>query len=249
VGPRDVSASGPVGQHWCVRRLLLWDIDGTLVRGGGVGADAINRAAATVSRKSIVGGSVMMHGKTDPEILTEIFRAAEIAEHKIPRLLPAAMAEAERLLALAEQDLRRRGEVIRGVIDALTSLAAISGVRQTLVTGNLVGNAAVKLAAFDLTAYFDVEVGAYGTDHADRKALVPIALERVERLRGEHYRRDDVWVIGDTPADFACARAADVRCLLVATGEIPMSELASLHADSVLEDLTNTEQVVEILTN
>jgi phosphoglycolate phosphatase len=232
-----------------VRRLLLWDIDGTLVRGGGVGSDAINRAAAIVSGKSIVGGSVLMHGKTDPEILTEIFRAAEIAEHEIPRLLPAAMAEAERLLALAEEELRRRGEVIGGVIEALARLADIAGVHQTLVTGNLVGNAAVKLAAFDLTVYFDVEVGAYGTDHADRKALVPIALERVERLRGEYYRPDEVWVIGDTPGDFACARAAGVRCLLVATGQIPMSELLSLDADAVLEDLTNTEQVVEILTN
>jgi phosphoglycolate phosphatase len=232
-----------------VRRLLLWDIDGTLVRGGGVGSDAINRAAAIVSGKSIVGGSVLMHGKTDPEILTEIFRAAEIAEHEIPRLLPAAMAEAERLLALAEDELRRRGDVIGGVIEALARLADIAGVRQTLVTGNLVGNAAVKLAAFDLTVYFDVEVGAYGTDHADRKALVPIALERVERLRGEYYRPDEVWVIGDTPGDFACARAAGVRCLLVATGQIPMSELLSLDADAVLEDLTNTEQVVEILTS
>jgi phosphoglycolate phosphatase len=232
-----------------VRRLLLWDIDGTLVRGGGVGSDAINRAAATVSGRSIMGGSVVMHGKTDPEILAEIFRAAEIAEIEIPRLLPAAMAEAERQLALAEEDLRRRGQVIGGVIDAVTSLAKIAGVRQTLVTGNLVGNAAVKLAAFDLTAYFDVEVGAYGTDHADRKALVPIALERVERLRGEFYRPDEVWVIGDTPGDFACARAAGVRCLLVATGQIPISELLSLDADAVLEDLTTTEQVVEILTS
>jgi phosphoglycolate phosphatase len=232
-----------------MRRLLLWDIDGTLVRGGGVGSDAINRAAATVSGKSIVGGSIMMHGKTDPEILTEIFRAAEIAEHEISRLLPGAMAEAERLLARAEEDLRQRGEVIGGVIDALTRLATISGVRQTLVTGNLVGNAAVKLAAFDLTAYFDVEVGAYGTDHADRRALVPIALERVGRLRGEYYRAEEVWVIGDTPADFACARAAGVRCLLVATGQIPLSELLPLDADAVLEDLTTTERVVEILTS
>ncbi|MDP9334193.1 MAG: haloacid dehalogenase-like hydrolase [Actinomycetota bacterium] len=232
-----------------MQRLLLWDIDGTLVRGGGVGSDAINRAAATVSGRSITGGSVLMHGKTDPEILAEIFRAAQIAEDEILHLLPAAMAEAERLLALAEEDLRRRGHVIGGVIDAVTSLATISGVRQTLVTGNLVGNAAVKLAAFDLTAYFDVEVGAYGSDHADRNALVPIALERVERLRGEYYRPDEVWVIGDTPGDFACARAAGVRCLLVATGQIPMSELLSHDADAVLEDLTSTRQVVEILTN
>jgi len=232
-----------------VRRLLLWDIDGTLIRGGGVGSDAINLAAATVSGKSIPGGSVVMHGKTDPEILAEIFRAAEIAEIEIPRLLPAAMAEAERLLALAEEDLRRRGDVLDGVTDALTALATVSGVRQTLLTGNLVGNAAVKLAAFDLTAYFDVEVGAYGTDHADRRALVPIALERVERLRGEHYRPDEVWVIGDTPGDFACARAAGVRCLLVGSGQVPMAELLALGADAVLADLTTTEQVVEILTS
>jgi phosphoglycolate phosphatase len=232
-----------------VRRLLLWDIDGTLIRGGGVGSDAIHRAAATVSGKSVVNGSVMMHGKTDPEILTEIFRAAEIAEHEIPGLLPPAMAEAERLLALAEADLRDRGEVIGGVIEALARLAETAGVRQTLVTGNLVGNAAVKLAAFDLTAYFDVEAGAYGSDDADRRALVPIALERVERLRGESYRADEVWVIGDTPGDFVCARAAGVRCLLVGTGQVPISELLSLDADAVLEDLTTTEQVVEILTN
>ena len=231
-----------------MQRLLLWDIDGTLVRGGGVGSAAINRAAATVSGASVVDGSVTMHGKTDQEILTEIFRAAEIADDAIPQLLPAAMAEAERLLALAEEDLRCRGEVIGGVVEALTSLGAISGVRQTLVTGNLIGNAAVKLATFDLTAYFDVEVGAYGTDHPDREALVPIALERVERLRGEHYRPHEVWVIGDTPRDLACARAGGVRCLLVATGQISMSELVSLDADAVLEDLTPTDAVVQILT-
>ncbi len=232
-----------------MRRLLLWDIDGTLVRGGGVGSDVINQAATTVSGTAVADGSVMMHGKTDPQILAEIFRAAEIADHEITRLLPAAMAEAERLLALAEADLRQRGEVIGGVSEALTRLAGIAGVRQTLLSGNLVGNAAVKLAAFDLTAYFDVEVGAYGSDDADRKALVPIALERVARLRGESYHPDEIWVIGDTPADFACARAAGVRCLLVATGQIPMSELRSVDADAVLDDLTNTEQVVAILTN
>ena len=109
-------------------------------------------------------------------------------------------------------------------------------------------NAALKLAAFDLTGYFDVEVGAYGTDHADRNELVPIALERVEQLRGECYLPGEVWVIGDTPGDLACARAAGVRCLLVGTGQIPMSQLLSLDADAVLADLTNTDDVVQILT-
>jgi len=231
-----------------VRRLLLWDIDGTLIRGGGVGSDAIHRAAALISGAAIADGTVPMHGKTDPQILTEIFRAAEIAEPDIGRLLPEAMVETERQLALAERDLRNRGEVIEGVIDALTRLAAMAGVRQTLVTGNLVGNAALKLAAFDLADYFDPEIGAYGTDHADRRELVPIALERVARLRGEQYVPEEVWVIGDTPADLACARAAGVHCLLVATGQFPISELRAFDADAVLDDLTDTDRVVGIIT-
>ncbi len=229
-------------------RLLLWDVDGTLIRGGGVGSEAINRAAAAVVGKPIAGRPVVMHGKTDPQILTELLVAAEIAEHAIPELLPAAVAETERLLALAEADLRRRGAVIGGVAEALARLATVAGVRQTLVTGNLMANAVLKLAAFDLTGFFDVEVGAYGTDHADRNELVPIALERVEQLRGECYLPGEVWVIGDTPGDLACARAAGVRCLLVATGQIPICQLEALDADAVLADLTNTDDVVQILT-
>jgi phosphoglycolate phosphatase len=232
-----------------VRRLLLWDIDGTLVRGGGVGSEVIHQAAAAVCGKSVDGRAVMMHGKTDPQILAEIFHEAEVAEHLIPELLPDAMAEAERLMARAEADLRARGEVIEGVLDVLERLAAMPGVRQSLVTGNLVGNAAVKLAAFDLGHYFDVEVGAYGSDHADRNELVPIALERVETLRGDRYPPRDVWVIGDTPGDFACARAAGVRCLLVATGQMALPELQDLGADAVVPDLTNTEAVAQLLTS
>jgi phosphoglycolate phosphatase len=231
-----------------VGRLLLWDVDGTLIRGGGVGSAAMNEAAAVALGRPIVGRFVVMHGKTDPQILAELFVAADVADDEIPRLVPIAVAEAERLMALAEADLRARGEVIPGVLDVLACLATIPGVRQTLVTGNLTGNAAVKLASFELTAYFDVDVGAYGSDHPDRNELVPIALERVERLRVERYLPEEVWVIGDTPGDLACARAAGVRCLLVGTGQIPIAELRSLDADVVLADLTNTDQVIEILT-
>jgi phosphoglycolate phosphatase-like HAD superfamily hydrolase len=125
---------------------------------------------------------------------------------------------------------------------------ALPGVRQTLLTGNLVGNAAVKMATFDLGRFFDVEVGAYGTDHADRNELVPIALQRVAELRGERYDSDEIWVIGDTPNDFACAHTAGVHCLLVATGNIPIGQLQALDADAVLPDLTNTDAVIAVLT-
>jgi phosphoglycolate phosphatase-like HAD superfamily hydrolase len=179
--------------------------------------------------------------------LREIFVAAEIAEDRIVELLPAATREVERALAEAEAELRRDGWVLPGVIEILTTLDAIEGVRQTLLTGNLVANAALKVAAFDLLDYFDVEVGAYGTDHEDRRELVPIVLERVEGLRGERYDPDEVWVIGDTPNDLACARAAGVRCLLVGTGAVGTEPLEGLGADATLPDLTDTEAVVRIL--
>jgi phosphoglycolate phosphatase len=231
-----------------VRRLVLWDIDGTLISGGGVGGAAITAAAAIVTGRPIARDLVGMHGKTDPQILRELFLAAEVADSEVADLLPPAMAEAERLLAGAEAELREKGSLHPGVVDVLAKLDGVPGVRQTLLTGNLVGNAAVKVAAFDLGGYFDFEVGAYGTDHADRLELVPIALERVERLRGERYRPEEVWVIGDTPNDLACARAGGVRCLLVATGEFPVAELRGLGADATFADLTDVEQTVDLIT-
>jgi len=229
-----------------VKRLLLWDIDGTLILGGGVGSSALYEAVATAVGRPI-SGVVAMHGKTDQQIFTEMLLGAGVTDEDFPDMLTVAMLEAERIMARSEADLRQRGELTSGVTTALGRLALIPDVRQTLVTGNLAGNAAVKLAAFDLTDYFDLEIGAYGTDHADRNELVPIALERVARLRGEHYQPEDVWVIGDTPNDLACARAAGVRCLLVATGQIPLTDLRALDAEVVLADLSDTDRVVQIL--
>lgn len=231
-----------------MRRLLLWDIDGTLIRGDGVGAAAMYRAAETVCGQSPAAQDVKMHGKTDPQIIGEIFAASEIAEADIPALVPLAVAEYVRIYAAAEADLRARGSVIDGAVDALRAFAPMPGVRQSLLTGNLVENAVIKMAAFHLTEYLDIEVGAYGSDHADRRELVPIALERAEQLRGERYERDEVWVIGDTPGDFACARAAGVRCVLVATGNVAFDELAPLGADALFHDLTDVEPLVRVVT-
>jgi phosphoglycolate phosphatase-like HAD superfamily hydrolase len=230
-----------------LRRLLLWDIDGTIVDGGGVGSRAILDAAATVSGLPSVP-RVDMHGKTDPQILRDIFLAAEIADELIDGYVADGIGACESALATLEGELRARGSLYPGVRAVLERIDALGDVRQSLVTGNLVGNAALKLAAFDLTVLFDFEVGAYGTDHADRLELVPIALERVERLRGERYDRDDVWVVGDTANDLACARAAGVRCLLVATGTPTYDSLAALDADAVLHDLSDVDAVVELLT-
>ncbi len=93
-------------------RLLLWDIDGTPVPAGGVGGAAITQAALQVAGRALTGEEVVMHGKTDPQIIAELFRAAEVADDDIPTLVPLAVAECERLLAAAEAQLREQGEVV-----------------------------------------------------------------------------------------------------------------------------------------
>ena len=104
----------------------------------------------------------------------------------------------------------------------------------------------MKVGAFGLTHLFDAEIGAYGTDHANRLELVPIALERARRFRGEAYAPDEVWVIGDTPNDLACARAGGVRCLLVGTGH--PEQLEALGPDAFLADLGDVDRAFAVLT-
>ena len=229
-------------------RLILWDIDGTLVRVGPAGREALELGAARAAQLTEVP-KVDMGGKTDPQIVREIFALADLAEDRIERLLPVALRGVEQALADAEERVRRDGIVLPGVVALLTRLGSQEGVRQTLVTGNVVANAALKLAAFGLDAYLDVEVGAYGTDHEDRTRLVPVALERVGLLRGSRYDPSQVWVIGDTRHDLACARAAGVRCLLVGTGAGGFDAVRDLEADAVFPDLSDTTAVLKVLAS
>ncbi len=168
---------------------------------------------------------------------------AEAADH-----LPAVLAALARGLEAAADDMRRHGVVLPGVPEVLRALDADPAVRSSVLTGNTQANAVVKLAAFELTPWIDLEIGAFGSDDADRTALVPVALERARRLRGLALGPDDVWVVGDTPRDLACARAGGVRCALVATGHAPLDELRGTDADAVLEDLADVDAVVKLLT-
>jgi len=118
----------------------------------------------------------------------------------------------------------------------------------SLLTGNIAPNALVKVAAFGLDRWLDLSVGAYGSDESDRNLLVPVALDRLASVRGVRLDPAEVWVIGDTPRDYECARVAGARCLLVATGRYGTEELARLGPDAVLEDLTDAAAVAKLLT-
>lgn len=228
------------------RRLILWDIDGTLLSTGTVGRLALERAAASAAGLDHVP-HVQMSGKTDQRILREILEAAGVPSGRVTELLPAAMAAAIEILAGARDDLVQEGIVHPGVGTLVSRLAEHPGVRQSLVTGNLSPNARVKVGALGLDRHIDFEVGAYGDDHHDRNELVPMALERVRTLRGEVYAPDEVWVIGDTEHDLACARAAGVRCLLVGTKWDGDADLSDLRPDDYHADLSDTDAVLRVL--
>lgn len=186
-----------------------------------------------------------MSGMTDPQIVVEYLSmlGVTVGEDHVPEIL----AHLEWELAAAEDEIRRRGRALPGVRVLLARLAEQGAVLQTLLTGNLAPNALVKVEAFGLGRWLDLDIGAYGSDHRDRNRLVPIALERAARVRGVSFGPDQVWVVGDSPNDLACARAGGVRCLLVATGGADYEALAALGADATARDLSDTDGVLGLL--
>jgi phosphoglycolate phosphatase len=229
-----------------VRRLILWDIDGTLLHTGSAGRQALELGAARVAGLA-AAPHVQMSGKTDPQIVSDILAAAGVSAEQGADLLPAILAEAELLLESWSGRMATEGCVHPGVRALLLELDAVMGLRQTLVTGNIYPNALCKVRAFGLDAFFDVEVGAYGTDHRERDRLVPICLDRVRERRDETYTGNEVWVIGDTANDLSCARAAGVRCLLVGTGGGGFAGVETLGADAAVPDLGATNSLLELL--
>ncbi len=230
-------------------RLVLWDIDGTLVRAGNVAKDVFALAVEHAVGSHPGEHGVVMGGKTDPQIALEILAGMGLDAGADERHLPLVVSRLEAELSAAVHLIRERGYVLPGVPEILTALDAEPDVVQSVLTGNTAVNAATKLAAFGLDHWLDVEIGAFGSDDRERRALVPVALRRAAERRGWSLGPDDVWVVGDTPNDFACARAGGARCALVATGHTPIEELEGLGPDAVLEDLSDTDALVKLLAS
>ena len=230
------------------RRVILWDVDGTLLSAGPIGRGAFFAAATEVLGRDVPDdGAVQMSGKTDPQIALEILEHVGVVGEEAERLLPDVLAGLARNLTEGSARIRAEGRLHEGVAEVLRRLHAEADVVQTVLSGNLAVNARTKVAAFGLERFLDLEVGAYGSDDADRDRLVPIAIERVRERYGHAPAPGETWVVGDTARDLACARAAGARCLLVATGRIAFHDLEPLGADGVRTDLSDAAAVAELL--
>ncbi len=221
---------------------MLFDVDGTLVRTGGVGSGVFSAALEAVFGR-VPQLQVDMGGKTDPQIVREYLELM----HEDHSHSSTILQQLEKGLAAAADQVVAHGHALPGVPELLEALHGDERFVSTVLTGNIAPNAVVKLAAFGLDRWLNMEVGAYGSDDADRRALVAIARRRVREQLGADVARDRVWVVGDTPRDLECAQAAGAHCLLVGTGAYPVAELRGLDADVVRDDLLPTGDVVEIL--
>jgi phosphoglycolate phosphatase-like HAD superfamily hydrolase len=230
--------------------LVLWDVDGTLVRIGDLGRDPFQQAIADALERDLgpeFHRRVRMSGKTDPQIARELLEIADLDEAAVEAALPEVLRRLEHHLAAAEHLMEEHGKAMPGAADVLGRLWAVDGVVQSVLTGNLAANALVKLRAFGLDRWVDLDIGAFGSDHHDREELVPIALAKATARYGDGFSAEETWVVGDTPRDLACAKAGGARCLLVATGGYGREELEGLGADVVLDDLSDPAAVVEEL--
>jgi phosphoglycolate phosphatase-like HAD superfamily hydrolase len=221
-------------------RLVLWDIDGTLVDSAKLGRDAFFEAFERVTGRA-PGDTVPFAGRTDLEIAHDLLETAGVDVDD--ELLERFEEELVAAMAARYDEMRSRGRALPGADAALARLHDEPGVVQSLLTGNVERNALVKLSAFGLARYVDFGAGAYGSDHRVRGELVAIARRRAEERHDLRLAPDDVVLVGDTPLDIAAGRAGGARAVGVATGPYGVEELADAGADAVLSDLADTDAV------
>jgi phosphoglycolate phosphatase-like HAD superfamily hydrolase len=213
-------------------RVILFDIDGTLIRTGGAGIRAFARTAELVF--GLPGGTdhLCFHGRTDTSLVREFlqYHGLEDGPQNMGRFLETY------LLLLGEMLTEHPGERCPGVGEFIAACRQIEPRPLIgLLTGNVRRGAELKLRAHGLWDEF--AVGGFGDDHEDRGQIAAIARRRSEESLGATVDAADVVVVGDTERDVACARAIGARCLAVATGSISAVDLARVEPDWLVSGL------------
>jgi phosphoglycolate phosphatase-like HAD superfamily hydrolase len=228
------------------RKLVLFDIDGTILLTAGAGRRAILATMSEEVPDVAPMARIRFDGKTDPQIVAEMLAAAG---RPAPGDAGRLQAICERYLRLLEAELQRPAGPTRlmpGVPQLLDRLEADGRAVLGLLTGNLAAGAALKLRSGGLDpARF--MVGAFGSDAAHRPDLPPIAARRAAPLFGRVPHGDEVVIIGDTPADIACGACIEARAVAVATGPYSAADLEACGPHAVFADLSDTERVARAI--
>lgn len=227
-----------------MNKLLLFDIDGTLITGHG----KPKKVALDIIRKHFPdfqnGSEVAFNGMTDPLIVQSILAAndyqIEMDDPIITKILDDFISELKKYV-----NPQNPPTILPGISELLEILSKCENIFSGLVTGNVIQGAEIKLAAVGLFHYF--KIGAYGSDHWNRNKLPPIAVKRAEHLFGINFDPENIWIIGDSPKDVECAKANNLKCIAVETGKVPAKFLSNAGADIVLANLSDSDYVLDYI--
>lgn len=223
-------------------KILLFDIDGTLMHSGGSGKHGMELAFQEIWGIPHSLENVLLSGQTDPKILLDAFQLHGLAwdDEKITQFQQRYFVH----LMADMQRPRTTRRLMPGFPQLLDEIKKMPGIHLGLLTGNWIRGAEIKLEYYDLWKYF--EFGAFADDEMDRNKLVPHALRRAEEKFGIRPTRDRVYVIGDTPRDIQCARPHGAVAVAVATGEYSVAELDAENPDFLFADLSDIPAVLKI---
>jgi phosphoglycolate phosphatase-like HAD superfamily hydrolase len=236
---RDVSTSlDMTDQH---KRLLLFDIDGTLIHSGGAGVHALK--LTLVERFGIHDdlSDIEIAGMTDSGIVVSILN-----KHNIPPTHENVTTFLDSYVHFLSLELpRTKGKLLPGVLELLQKLKSRKGLVLALLTGNVSRGAQLKLEHYGVWHFF--EFGAFADDHQDRNQLGPFARARAKEKHGREFSAAEIDVIGDTPRDIACGKALGARTIAVATGTWSRDKLAKHQPDFLIDDFSDVNRLINTL--
>jgi phosphoglycolate phosphatase len=223
------------------RRLLLFDIDGTLITSGGAGEKALCDAMS--SRFGVVEDlkGIVLAGATDAKIAIALLEKHNLAPS--PSNITALLDEY--LGHLESRIPRHNGRVLPGMIELLDALSTREEAVLALLTGNVARGARIKLTHYGVWHHF--EFGAFADDHHDRNELGKFARARAIERHGIEFPPEKIFVIGDTPRDIECGRAIGANTVAIATGHYSIEELSTHAPDFLFADFSETDRVLECL--
>lgn len=223
-------------------KLILFDIDGTLVDTGRAGSRSLDIVFMEYFSIENAFKNINMAGKTDTQIIRE-----GLAAHNLHSDSNVIVELADLYIKTLSREINNnRKRTMPGVKEALQILSNENGsFCLGLLTGNMEQGARIKLGAFDLNKYFPF--GAFGSDDEDRNKLLPYAIRRFDELYKKAVEFSDCVVIGDTPRDIDCAKPYGAFCIAVATGPYSTETLQDAGADIVMQDLSDTKALINSL--
>jgi phosphoglycolate phosphatase-like HAD superfamily hydrolase len=223
------------------QRLVLWNVDQTLVEVGRVTREAYAEAFQKVTGRRMVRLAPTA-GRTESEIIFET-----LAFNDVPAgddTLPSFIEALARSFAARRAGVREHGRVLPGAREALAAVARLPQVVQTVLTGSIQPNAVIKLTELGLDRHLDFEVGGYGSEVYPKGALVELARTRAREKYGLPFGESTTVVIADSPFDVRAAHIAHASIIAVATGVATGAELAAAGAEVVLPTLADTAALV-----